>query len=590
MSEELPVLSIGNPVFEVLREKKEIYVDKTKYLPMLSEWGQFIFCARPRRFGKSLTVSTLDAFYSGRIDLFQGLAAEEHMSSPAFVTRPVIKLDMSGPANSKSVDILEENIIDLLGGNAERHQVSLRGADYANTFFNLLKDVRKTYGEKVVLLIDEYDSPVISIAERVKRPGIAELLDDTRIVMRNFYGEIKRASEFIELVFITGCTKFSGMGVFSSLNNLADISLEEDFAAFMGYTQKELESYFGPFIDRTARKLRMGREELLKEIREYYDGFSFDGNTNLYNPYSTLVFFQKNKFGNYWVQSGSRSFVRNFLKENSLTVDQFQGMEVDYEFASSPGEIETTSSCGFLYQAGYLTLRSATDTTFTLDFPNKEVRSALSAFFLENFFTDSYYIDRAGRDLSGHLASADVPGIARVLKRLLHGICGSDHSDANREFREGSIEAAVRVAAGPDFPDDSARGLSESLAKILLRKKGESFYRSVLQAALWAAGAKATPEKRENLGRLDLEILYGRITYVIELKMADNADCADAAARAGMDQIGKKDYGKASERPVLVSIAIGRRERNIVACLFEKDGHEAAVEFDGKGQSPPAPQ
>ncbi|MDR1313589.1 MAG: AAA family ATPase, partial [Deltaproteobacteria bacterium] len=182
MPEELPVLSIGNPVFEDLRQERGVYVDKSAYLPMLREWGKFIFCSRPRRFGKSLTVSTLDAFYSGRIDLFQGLAVEERMSSPAFVPRPVIKLDMSGPADSESVEILKENIMDLLGKNAERHQVSLHGADYANTFFNLLEDVRKTNGEKVVLLIDEYDSPLISLAERDKRPDNAQLLNDTRIV------------------------------------------------------------------------------------------------------------------------------------------------------------------------------------------------------------------------------------------------------------------------------------------------------------------------------------------------------------------------------------------------------------------------
>ncbi|MDR1313670.1 MAG: PD-(D/E)XK nuclease domain-containing protein [Deltaproteobacteria bacterium] len=175
------------------------------------------------------------------------------------------------------------------------------------------------------------------------------------------------------------------------------------------------------------------------------------------------------------------------------------------------------------------------------------------------------------------------------LKRLLHGICGPGHSDANRAFRDEQIATAVRESSGQEVHADSLRSLSESLAAVLLRKKGESFCRSVLQAALWAAGAKATPEKRENLGRLDLEVLYGRMTYVIELKLAENADGAEAAVRAGMDQISKKDYGKASERPFLVSIAIGRRERNIVACLFEKDGRETAVELDGKGQSPPAP-
>ncbi|MDR1312832.1 MAG: AAA family ATPase [Deltaproteobacteria bacterium] len=248
MPEKLPVLPAGQAFFEDLRQENAVYVDKSAYLPKLRERGKFIFCARPRRFGKSLTVSSLDAFYSGRVDLFQGLAVEERMSSPAFVPRPVIRLDMSDVAESDSKKILKRNIIDILDHNAERHHVSLRGADYANALKYLLIDVRKASGKKVALLVDEYDAPVIRLAEKDKLIYNAKLLADTRSVIQNFYSIIKTAEENIEFAFITGCTKFSGMGVFSMLNNLVDISLEEDFAAFMGYTHEELESYFAPFI------------------------------------------------------------------------------------------------------------------------------------------------------------------------------------------------------------------------------------------------------------------------------------------------------------------------------------------------------
>jgi hypothetical protein len=165
----------------------------------------------------------------------------------------------------------------------------------------------------VVVLIDEYDSPVISVIQREKS-AYAEQLDDTRNVMRSFYSRIKTADEHIESAFITGLTKFSRMGVFSTLNNLVDLSLEPEFGAFMGYTQEELENNFRGFTARTANELGMSENELLGEIRDYYDGFSFDGKTRLYNPFSALSFFKARKFRNYWVKSGSDTLVRKFLK------------------------------------------------------------------------------------------------------------------------------------------------------------------------------------------------------------------------------------------------------------------------------------
>ncbi|MDR1082124.1 MAG: AAA family ATPase, partial [Deltaproteobacteria bacterium] len=433
MDMPLPPLPIGNPLFEELRQENAVYVDKTMYLPELRKKGRFIFCARPRRFGKSLTVSALDAFYSGRKELFRGLAAEKTVCLPDFVSRPVIRLDMSHVAGSESKEILIKRLMRRLGENAARHNVTLRGADYPDTFSCLLKDVHDTSGQKAVLLIDEYDAPLINLIEKDKRLYDSKMLDVTRDVMQDFYTQIKASVEDIELAFITGITKFSRTGVFSKLNGLIDITLSPKFGAFMGYTHEELKTSFAPFITAAASELEMSEEKLLDEIRDYYDGFSFDGSVELYNPFSVLSFFDENEFGNFWMESGSNTFIRTFLRDKALTADQFQGKTVDYNFARTPGEIDATSPEGFLYQSGYLTLRRLKgEKKYILEYPNREVREAISTLFLQNVISDWGGTYEAGRNLSTCLASGDVPGMISVLRQLLASVCYYDHLDASR--------------------------------------------------------------------------------------------------------------------------------------------------------------
>ncbi|MDR1313657.1 MAG: AAA family ATPase, partial [Deltaproteobacteria bacterium] len=371
-----------------LGKKKAVYVDKTNYIADLEKSAQFVFCARPRRFGKSLTVHMLDAFYSGRNDLFQGLAAEKDMRSPDFVASPVIRLDMSAVAGSDSAVILQNRILERLGIMAQRHQVSLRGEDCADAFSRLIRDVHEASGQEAVLLLDEYDAPVINLVGRDKLAYNKKLLAETRIVMQDFYTQIKVEEEHVMFAFITGVTKFSRMGVFSKLNNLLDISLFPDFSAFMGYTHEELKKYFAPFITHTALELKMSEEGLLNKLKEYYYGFSFDGETEVYNPFSVLSFFKARKFGNFWMGSGSNTVIRKFLRDKELTVDQFKGQEMNYSQASAPGEIDATSPEGFLYQSGYLTLRATESGEYLLDYPNSEVREAISTLFMENFTSD----------------------------------------------------------------------------------------------------------------------------------------------------------------------------------------------------------
>ncbi|MDR1312961.1 MAG: ATP-binding protein, partial [Deltaproteobacteria bacterium] len=532
------------------------------------------------------TVKALDAFHSGRTELFKGLSAEKDMNSPDFFPRPVISLDMSRVANSNTNEFLTQRLMNSLNDNAKRHKVSLQSNDFPEAFFYLLSDVHEAMGQKAVLLIDEYDAPVVTIAGRCKPGSDGALLDETRSVMQDFYSVIKTAENHLKLAFITGITKFSRMGVFSQLNNLIDISLSPDFSAFMGYTHDELETYFSRFTAAMAFKLNMSEKELLTKISDNYDGFSFDGKQMLFNPFSILSFFKIGRFRNFWMQSGSNTLIRNFLKDNTLTVDQFPGMVVDDNFASNPGEIETTSPEGFLYQSGYLTLRHNSETTYTLDYPNGEVREAISKLFLENFGSNSSWngIGESGRELSRYLASGDVSGMVSVFARLLAGICYDYHLAANRVSLSllAAIKKIFRKISGADSLYDYGPNQPVELAEKLIRNRGESYYRSLLHACMLMAGARVTPEKPENLGRLDLEVVYGSLTYVIELKIAKNAGRAASAARAGLAQIHKQGYGRASKAPILVSLAIGRAERNVVGCLFEKDGRKTAVEIGGR--------
>jgi hypothetical protein len=519
-------------------------------------------------------VNTLDAFYSGEANLFQGLAVEATMCSPDFIPYPVITLDMSSPAGSDNMQIFNDLLIECLRLNAERYNLSLRYSDSTGALAFLINDIWKLTGKKVVLLIDEYDAPVISLVQRDRLTYDDHLIAQTRDMMSRFYTQIKYSHKKLEFVFITGVTKFSSMGLFSQLNTLRDISLMPQYAAFMGYTQDELTDNFGYFITKEAEKFKISETELLSKLRDYYNGFSFDGNTKLYNPFSINSFFLFNEFGNYWMRSCSEKLIKKYLVDKALTVDQFQNFEVDYSFADNPGEIDSTSVAGFLYQSGNLTLRSKGPGLYALDYPNLEVRQSISSLFLQNFNDSPENVAKSGRELAGYLSARNVQGTIDVFSKLLSGICYDDHAAASRAAHAESLDSVVGEVTGIDFQIDDARRLSAALAERILRKHGEGFYRSILHACLWTAGAKVTPEKHENIGRLDIEAAFGDLTYVFELKMAEDVIGGPEAALAGMMQIRDRGYGLASGNPILVSLAIGRKERNIVVSIFEMDGQE----------------
>ena len=297
-------------------------------------------------------------------------------------------------------------------------------------FSCLVEDVSKAYSEKVVLLVDEYDAPVIKVVQTPGLSKIEDLFEDTRTVMSNFYSKIKDLDEELHFVFITVVTKFSKMGVFSTLNNLTDISLLPEFASFIGFTHEELVENFKPFIAMVAGRHGLSETETLDKIRDYYDGFYFDGLTRLYNPFSTLNFFRRMVFENFWMESGSNTLIREMIKGKSLTVDQFSGFKVGRDFAMFPGEIEKTPPEGFLYQAGYLTLRKdpKIDSSFTLDYPNFEVRSSMSRLFFDALYRSDSEAGVAIEELKACIEAGDTSVIVNHFIKFYSKIPYDDYT------------------------------------------------------------------------------------------------------------------------------------------------------------------
>lgn len=365
----MKTLSIGIQNFKKLREKDCLYVDKTGILQGLIENGSQYFLSRPRRFGKSLTLSTLEAMFKGEAELFKGLNAEEWVKAakPAFVLR----LDMSRTITNSGHNLVK-SLKEMLSRFARKHGVALYSESVDGMLADLIEGIFEAYSS-FVLLIDEYDKPILDNITNLRRAN------EMREVLRSFYTIVKSYDECFCFVFITGISKFSKTGVFSVMNNLVDISMLRRYGDITGYTQKELEEKFSDWI--TSKSMSLGKDELLKAIKNYYDGFSFDGTTRLYNPFSILNFLFDEKFGNYWYTSGSPSFIVfivKYMKEHRIqSPDEYRHMEVPLDFADSH-EIETSKPESFLYQSGYLTIEKLENDVITLDYPNEEVKKSLA--------------------------------------------------------------------------------------------------------------------------------------------------------------------------------------------------------------------
>jgi len=534
MENERLKLPLGIQTFEKLREQNCVYVDKTRYLVDIIKNVNICFFARPRRFGKSLTISTFDALFSGKKELFKGLYAEEFLNRPDFKPSPVIRLDMSKVTTDSGIDVIKQSIKQITIELAESLEVEVpRDLAGSDMFRNVIANTYRKHQQKVVVLIDEYDSPYV---EFVNNPDMAK---EVRDVLRNYYVQIKANDEYIRFVFITGISKFARFGVFSVLNNTVDISLMPEYGEMCGYTEDEIIRYFPDYLDDTAKEMEITTAELIEKMHHYYNGFSFDrsGKTKLFNPFSTLSFFQEKEFFNYWIDTGRSKLIYDYLKDKNLTVEQFRNFPISIDFAKSPGDVDETPPEGFLYQCGYLTLRKGTSDALSLDYPNTEVLNSMSALLAKNILQDKDYdFSWCRSDLLKGLMTANHDRVVTAFNRLLASIPYDDFS-----------QAAQQSVFFNDY-DFSPQ---------------EWLYRSTLIAFLRGCGVVVFAEVHSNLGRSDMMLSHKGKTWVIEIKVAYEGESPAKKAEEALRQIIEKNYAKQYPDAICVGLAIDNAQRQI---------------------------
>ncbi|MDR2563848.1 MAG: ATP-binding protein [Prevotellaceae bacterium] len=511
METKLKKLPVGIQTFEKIRKGNYIYVDKTKYLVNLIDQEYICFCARPRRFGKSLTVSTLDAMFSGKKELFEGLYAEEFMNRSDYHSSPVIRLDMSDVVTNKGIDMLETTITMRVAEIAEKYGVDIPETYPPGEALRRLikKAAEQDINGKVVILIDEYDKPYTDFYTN------HQMAENIRDVLRDFYSRIKANDQYIRFVFITGIAKFAKFGVFSTMNNIKDISMNEEYGELCGLTEAEIEKYFPEYIEATANKLDINRKELFEQVRKHYDGFCFDGVHRIYNPFSTLCFFDDKEFNDYWMKSGGSKMIADYLKSKNLTVEQFRNFSVLKSFLDEPGYLDATPPQGFLYQAGYLSIREKKSNKFILDYPNTEVLNAMSALLAQNILPSENTFGNLHNLMMEAMEKKNANGIRSILNALLASIPYDDYA------------GAVRQSVALDLLDVQVR---------------EWLYRSTILAFLRGCGVATVAEMHTNLGRPDLVISFIGNTFVIELKVAYQPEDVPAKLAEAVEQMESKNY------------------------------------------------
>ena len=369
-------LPVGLQTFRKLREGDYLYVDKTELIYRLITTGEVYFLSRPRRFGKSLLVSTLEEIFSGHRELFKGLWIYD--ADYDWEEHPVLRLNLD-LERVRSVEELEEFLVSYLGEIGWEMEIEVKPSAPQRMLRQLIKGLARR--KRVVVLVDEYDKPLIDNLENL------EEAKRIREVLKGFYTVLKAMDEHLRFVLLTGVSKFSKAGVFSGLNNLNDITLHRRYATLLGITQEELEEYFDEHIGAFAADVGLGREELLARIREWYDGFCFAPNApRVYNPHSLLMLFDTHRFANYWFETGTPTFLIKLLRERSLGLREIEDALLE-EIEFSSYDIEALAVYPLLIQTGYLTIKGYDEgeQVYRLSYPNREVEVAFTKRLLEEF-------------------------------------------------------------------------------------------------------------------------------------------------------------------------------------------------------------
>jgi hypothetical protein len=506
-------LPIGIQTFSELIEENYVYVDKTAIIYDMISSGKYYFLSRPRRFGKSLLVSTLADIFSGNKELFDGLAIQ---SLPYDWKKfPVIMMSFSD-IPCKTPEALEQGIKNYLQEIARQNQITLNPNLDTGEMLRALIIPLSEKG-RVALLIDEYDYPIL---QHIHDIPSAHAMRET---LKTFYGVIKGLDKHLKFGFLTGVSKFSQTSIFSGLNNLNDISLNRKFNSLLGYTKDEIITHFQPHLLQAAEHNKCSMDELLTQITEWYDGYVFTGHENItkmYNPFSVLLFLSEQVFSNYWFKTGTPTFLINLFKKHNYPVQEFDHTQASERELGS-FEIENISLKTLLFQTGYLTINKydAETNNYTLTYPNKETTNSLVKYLFTSI-TDQpeLHLNNTSSALLKAFENYDFEKIKLILTQFF-----------------ASIPYTIKINA-------------------------EKYYQTIFYVLLKVLGAEIIVEQPTNIGRIDAVIQTKNRCFVIEMKINDTANAA-------LKQIRTKKYYQPYEllekEIVLIGIKFDTKLNNI---------------------------
>ena len=523
-------LPIGVQSFKVLRNDRYLYVDKTKYLFQLVTGSRVYFLSRPRRFGKSLFLSTLKAYFCGQKELFTDLyiekaeeeqAAQENRS--AWQEYPVFYLDFN-TGQYELTGALDETLSYFLDTEEPKYNLQQSGLSHAKRFTSLIQAAYRQTGKQAVILVDEYDKPLLQTM------GVNEALNEQyRNTLKAFYSVIKTCDEYIRFAFLTGVTKFSKISIFSDLNNLRDISMEEDYAGICGITQEELEANFQPEIQALATRQGIDYPQALAALKQWYDGYLFHpAGEGMYNPYSLLNAFVKKEIKSYWFATGTPTFLVNFLKDAHFFIPNLDGKVELNETGLETYRAVAQDVLPILFQSGYLTIKKYITEArmYLLGFPNDEVRYG----FLENLMP----------------VYAAIPFVET----------GKSVWKFVQDIREGNVngfmERMQSIISGipyDDFPKE----------KLKLREQN---YQTAVYLIFALMGQFVQTEVHCSTGRADCVVYTTDTVYIFEFKLSDSGSADDAIKQIQEQQYGAQ-YKSDGKKIVLIGAGFDEQMKTI---------------------------
>lgn len=508
---------IGIQSFPKLIEGGYTYVDKTRLIATLIKEGQYIFLSRPRRFGKSLLLSTMHAYFDGRRDLFKGLAIDS--MDMDWTPTPVLHFDFNSGLYDRKEGLKEKLEKLLLSYEKEYGIESSTHLNPVSRFEDLIKAVYVKTGRKVAILVDEYDKPLLGIEED------REQFEKNQTLLKGFFSNLKSMDEYIRFAILTGVARFSSVSIFSDLNNLKDISMYDRYQEICGWTEEELTSYFRPGIDELAHNIGESPEKTLDILRSYYDGYLFSQKGNrLYNPFSVLMALDCREIMPYWFETGTPTFLAKRIKKSGITPESINGQTQTYSNLITVG-LGTDNIAALMFQTGYLTIDSY-DTLrkrYTLRFPNREVEIG----FAQN------------------LLPLYAPSTGKSDSQLSLQHFQDDLLDGNPESFMKRLQTLVKDLPGEDHK--------------------ESTYRAITYLLCLLSGTEARTEVHSYKGRSDLEVLTPNYIYIFEFKYNRNVTEA-------MEQLLSRDYAG--------RFACDPRSVYLIAANFNENKKQRGIEYE----------